>query len=613
MVCNPDGLENKPLQPTPAERDATFSSASRYWSYEANASVREIKSGLNLKRFDIRHMLGRVPPIPDRARYGLLKPSSLASTWRVTGSEDCEVNGKPVHIPPVQLRLFISTPTKVTLDGNSFRKWMEFDGDDQPNLLAIIALAWSYILSTRLVELQGRDGSMITYTDTTAPLCRGDERLSSFSVDVGNVDSRRIRWFAAILAPGSGFQVISHQGDGHRYHSPWALSLATQKSYFHIRPGKDYQDLEVSGRTPLNSYEALHSLVDSCNREGVSKHQLHAALATALLFPTHNYLNVHPALPHPTAGNPSSSPIKPSCEDADQLFNDLPYYITLSCGGDIINSTLCGVFWNPQVPSNLASPWLQPLMDLKGMKSVQSTTGCYAEVLAMICARRAPNVAFLSIGAATSGLTSTILEQVRTGQPPLERHAYAWTGVPQSFMDIAGEGKYYETHCSQTYIRRSDCWRLRRLPPIVDDDLHYRIGPFTPWEPPGHALMKNCPLRVQVHKDCNRHALVYEFSTWYFSNECTLEDNLGRDMLIPHIFNNDLPPQEADFFRDLQFADNENTSVDATIASFRWVLDNGEGRPPEDAYKDQWLHNIDDADSDSDMMSLYIDSSASEG
>ncbi|KAI4286748.1 MAG: hypothetical protein L6R35_003998 [Caloplaca aegaea] len=537
MVCSPDGLENKPLQPTPAERDATFSSASRYWGHEADASVLELKSGLNLKRFDIRHMLGRVPPIPDRARYGLLKPSPLASTWRVTGSEDCEVDGKPVQIPPVQLRLFISTPTKVTLDGNSFRKWIEFDGDDQPNFLAIITLAWSYILSARLVELQGRDGSMITYTETTAPLCRGDERLSSFPVDVGNVDSRKIRWFAAILAPGSGFQVISHQEDGHSYHSPWAFSLATQKSYFHIRPGNDYQDLEVSGRTPLNSYEALHSLVDFCNREGVSNHQLHAAFATALLFPTHNYLNVHPALPHPTAGNPSSSSTKPSCEDADQLYNDLPYYITLGCGGDIINSTLCGVFWNPQVPSNLASPWLQPLMDLKGMKSMQSTPGCYAEVLAMICARRAPNVAFLSIGAATSGLTSTILEQVKTGQPPLERHAYAWTGVPQSFMDFAGEGKYYETHCSQT-------------------------------------------------------------------NECTLEDNLGRDMLIPHIFNNDLPPQEADFFRDLRFSDNEDTSVDATITSFRWVLDNGEGRPPEDAYKDQWLHSIDDADSDGDTTSL---------
>ena len=46
----------------------------------------------------------------------------------------------------------------------------------------------------------------------------------------------------------------------------------------------------------------------------------------------------------------------------------------------------------------------------------------------MISARRAPNFAYLSVGAAISGLTSKILEQVLTGQPPLERHAFAWIG-----------------------------------------------------------------------------------------------------------------------------------------------------------------------------------------
>lgn len=83
-------------------------------------------------------------------------------------------------------------------------------------------------------------------------------------------------------------------------------------------------------------------------------------------------------------------------------------------------------------------------------------------------------------------------------------------------------------------------------------------------------------------------------------------------MLTPHTFK-DLHPKEAEFFRDLRSFDNEDTSIDATITSFRWVLDNGEGRAPEDAYKDRWLHNIDDADSESDTVSLYVDSSATEG
>ncbi|KAK3169307.1 hypothetical protein OEA41_008690 [Lepraria neglecta] len=206
------------------------------------------------------------------------------------------------------------------------------------------------------MELQGRDRSKIIYTETTAPLYGGDEGLYGFSVDVGTVDPKKLRWFAAILAPGSGFRVTPHQ-------SPW--TLATQTPPFSIK----------------------------------------------------------------------------------------------------FEEKICKV-----------------LLDV--------------EVLALICARRAPNVAFLSIGAAISGLMPKILVQVKTAQPPLEQHAYAWTGVPQS-LDIAGEGAYYETYSEEEYIKRSNCWRLRKLPPLIHNGLHYKIGPFTPWEPPGRGLLKNSPLRVQ--------------------------------------------------------------------------------------------------------------------
>ena len=43
---------------------------------------------------------------------------------------------------------------------------------------------------------------------------------------------------------------------------------------------------------------------------------------------------------------------------------------------------------------------------------------------------------------------------------------------------------------------------------------------------------------------------------------------------------------------------------------FRWVLDSGEGRPSEDAYKDAWLLGIGDEDSESNGMSSYGGSSA---
>ncbi len=297
----------------------------------------------------------------------------------------------------------------------------------------------------------------MVYIKITAPLCQGDEIVSSFPVDVGDVDSRTVRWFTAVLAPGRGFRVALLQGNTYSHNAPWEISLVAPGSPFSIRCGKGRRDLGMSGHTPLTSHEALRSLIGLCNRHGVSHHQLHAALATALLLPTHNHLNLDLTLPCPRTRNSGFLSAKLCSEDLDQLFNDLPYYITLSCGGDVINSSLCGVFWDPLIPSNLASPWLQPLWDLNEMSGVQDAPGKYAEVIALMCARRAPNIAFLSIGAAISGLTSKILGQVSTGQPPLEPHAYAWTGVPQSFMDIVGDGRYYEMCSSKAYIRRSDC------------------------------------------------------------------------------------------------------------------------------------------------------------
>ncbi len=428
-------------------------------------------------------------------------------------------------------------------------------------------------------------------------------------MDIGCVDSKTVRWFAAILAPGIGFQIALDREQTHSRYGPWAYSLAMHVSRFSIKCSEDYEDPKISDDTPLTSYQALQSLIDFGNRYGVSNHQLHAALATALLFPTLNYLKVNPALPCLAASNPKGSLAKLGDGALGRLFDDLPCYITLSCGGDVIISSLCGVFWNPHIPSNLVSPWLQPLLDLKETKNCQSAPGRYNEILAVISARRAPNIAYLSVGAAISGLTSKILEQVLTGQPPLERHAFAWTGVPQSFMDLAGEGEYCETHFSRAYIRRSDCWRLRKLPPTVEDDLHYGVGPFTPWAPPGYALWKNCPLRVQVHRNCERHALAYEGSTWCFSNGLVLEDDLGRDSVVPHI-SKDRLSEDSNVSHDLQFLDSEDTSIEATRASFRWVLDNGEGRPPEEAYKDAWLLGIGDEDSESDEMSSYGGSSA---
>ena len=91
-----------------------------------------------------------------------------------------------------------------------------------------------------------------------------------------------------------------------------------------------------------------------------------------------------------------------------------------------------------------------------------------------------------------------------------------------------------------------------------------------------------------------------------------LDSYLGRDSVIPHIPKDRLS-KDLNISHDLQYLDSEDTSIEATRASFRWVLNNGEEKSLEDLYKDAWLLGIKDEDSEIDKISLYSGSFARGG
>lgn len=132
---------------------------------------------------------------------------------------------------------------------------------------------------------------------------------------------------------------------------------------------------------------------------------------------------------------------------------ELPYYMTLSCSPEVMMSTLCGSFWEADVPCNLVSPWLHPVLEeVLGDASV--TNDRDQELLALLGVIRRPSVSALWIGAVISGLGPKIIQKVRRGRAPLDSLAFPWTSCPQSFMDIAGSGPYAcEDH---EYISRPD-------------------------------------------------------------------------------------------------------------------------------------------------------------
>lgn len=552
--------------------------------------------------------------MPSRKRYKRLSHSRLpTSTWRVRGSKECEITGQAQQ-QPFEIRTRIALPNKVNINGEAFRTWPtgEMYGVHHGQQLAVLTLAWSYILCARLIELQGGESSSLRYTEKHAFILQGNlPQVAPNSVDVGQADPKDVRWFAALLAPQQGFHAMMNTEVEHTTQAPWSYSLLNDGFYCIATSNESSRMLrDRSLDSTLSSYEALQSLIKFCNYHDLGITQLHLALATALLFPTHHFNGQRPNLPYPSPAekliHARTQTIYPSV--FNQLYEDLPKYTTLSCTGEVINAALCSSFWNAHVSSNLCSPWLQPLMDLRNSETYQRDPARFNEILAMISAHRVPAIACLYIGAAVSGLLPKILDHALSGQPPLDPHAFAWLGIPQSFMDLGGKGPYSVVQAGREYIRRSDCWRLRRLPPAVEDDLYYTRDPFTPWAPPGLGLLRNSPLRVQVHKDCERHTMTYEGVTWVLEDGELLKGDVGSDMLVPRV---DPDAQWDQIARSnvVKYTGDQEMSIDATITAFRWVLCQGEGKPPEAAYTDSWLRGIDTDSEESNEDSVQDDSS----
>jgi hypothetical protein len=161
-----------------------------------------------------------------------------------------------------------------------------------PGYLGILSLAWAYILSSRLLELQEQDCCGVAYTTFMATLTTPDQETPhplSVGVDIGEVDKSAARWWAAILAPGKGWQAIVLKRKGGVYFAPWSYSQAHDPT-LSIRWRDNGTEIK-DPNTPPTSTAALGYLIEFC-----LLHNLHdecdAAFAAALTFPTHNHYGI---------------------------------------------------------------------------------------------------------------------------------------------------------------------------------------------------------------------------------------------------------------------------------------------------------------------------------
>lgn len=582
------------LQPSAQQLEEVTNKCREYWYRLTAAAIRQYRDGVPLEWTDPRHMLLRAPAIRGPLRKflsGATKRKTLSakafSTWRVNdGGADCEISEKERKVKAI-LQLGIQAPTTCTFTGDSFRQWIATTAEcrDAPNYLGILALGWSYILSARLVESQG-NGAAMSYTDSKAIRC--DEAASGSSpdviVDIGNADADVARWWSAILAREGWKAVIDKTKDG-EFLAPWSISIDEKLSFGVRWQGND----PLPDVAPLSSDRAFEVLAEFSLLHNLGS-QFLVALAAALTFPTHKHYKTEVRLPLPTqTGRKSSTTTSEKMPSQWATIKEhLPHYISLSCCPELVMSTLCGMFWEPDVPCNLVGPWLHPILnEVPDAETIAAKPGFYHEIVAIICGFRRPQICPLWLGAVASGLTPRILRLVERGKPPLNLLAFPWTGCPQGFMDIPGSGPYVHGDASGDMVDRADVWRLLHVLPLEEDDYGYHNRPLTPWMPFGKTRKEYCSLNIFCHLGCPRHHLEYQHWNWKLDDGSVVEDpGLAEatlsDTLVP------LLPEES-LLEVAPKPVDQKASQEASQDIFGWFVNGGEGSPPEAIYKDAWI------------------------
>ena len=151
------------------------------------------------------------------------------SIWGSTKA-DCP-SGIPQFHQTLEVEVGTTEPTALSISSNDADKSPHkhpFRRDD--NYLAILILAWTYILSARWAETMSGSCTM-SYTEAKSAsledLSEQNDNEGVFEISLENAGIQEARWWAAILALGQGWH--ARMESGHKtYMSPWSVILQSQ-------------------------------------------------------------------------------------------------------------------------------------------------------------------------------------------------------------------------------------------------------------------------------------------------------------------------------------------------------------------------------------------------
>ncbi|PYI02575.1 hypothetical protein BO78DRAFT_463834 [Aspergillus sclerotiicarbonarius CBS 121057] len=542
--------------PSVEERRAVYEKGFRIWQ---SLYMRARKgSGFPQTCFQIQPVLQHQPYFPDDLDLKLTCneiSASGTSSWKGS-SEHC-------NIPPLERRLEIAvsinspTPLSVSADlDQSHQQWF----NTEENHLSVLIFAWSYILSARWAQLMPE--AILAYTDSKA--CSSDKHREQYPalVDVGVVDNNAARWWAAIIAPGEGWEAYIAIGKD-KFRSPWSITLPASSKFglfSHNNPC-------LLSNTAISAATALRFLSDYCALHDIAD-QGYAALSAVLFLPHLHYSRKDIVLPRPKFSHEQKFKVEASKGKVQldlswvQEVHHLDKLLTLSCNTRGIHSLVSSVFYEPGIACNVVSPWLQSIFSV--VNSVEDK-----RILTHMLMSRIPHLAFLWLGGAIMDMHKDVLQYGQFGLVPTDLHAAVWSGTMQSFMQEPIHP------AANNSIRRSDECRIL----YFTQEEHHTRWPICQWMPFGATALKDTEIDVRLHANCTGHGLQYAGWKWTCRNGSVVQQ-LSEPALAPTFTLAEPVMPDVTISYEALNHEEECASKNATRSIFGWLR--VEGYPPDE-------------------------------
>jgi len=535
------GHDNDPLRPTTDQINYTFLRGERVWrdylTHATSLPLCLVREGWQAPYT----LLQDIPPLPqDLPRLRFITGQAL---WHVprpelamdkvtdevtdevvdeVPDEACqqetgEAQDKGVWIPehvynsPKEFSLAVEKPVECRVRSR------QCNGDEEPNIMAILTLCCAYLFTVRFLEMQRRP---IRYSST---------RLTPMFLDVfkpqpGDIviclrsaSRHLIRWLCALLAPGLGWTIRGPL-------PPWTAHY-DRTTRFVITTDLPFNFMD--NERPPSSAEATELLIEFCRLYDFRSPSAHgksssgslpqptAGFLAAFMLPFYSELKLQPQLPMPKLVPSLNTYSKPP-DYLRRYTQDLQYFMTLSISPASVGSVIWSIFWESGLECNLVSAWFGSILEV--IRPVIETGN--TEMLSNMFSLRRERVGLLWRAIFNLGDLKVLDMIVSYLESHEERQGgsfagpdidvAAWTGSPQSFLD---EGFLDTYRGKEAQIPRSDLMRHRFNFRLGYPDF-IRFG----WQPFGFVEKKEIEPELWPSLELGRPR-EYQHWVWWLKNK----------------------------------------------------------------------------------------------